>query len=139
MGQAEAEFLITALFFSLSLSLSSRPSPSIVDTVIDPNTGDVYMLDHDEWRRYDRPKNDSCSFRHFEIYGRVLNLALNLLLSIVMYSVEEPDNVDPTPPPTPAPVLPDPDPIIELDKEIEGSCCKYSRILLYTIVVLESD
>ncbi len=100
---------------------SSSPFPCIVDVTTDPSTGDVYMLDHDNWRRYDRPKNDG-SFSHFEMYEHVINLALGLLLSIVLYSVEEPGVEIPTP--SPMPNLPDPDPITMLNKEVGDSCCK---------------
>ncbi len=99
----------------------SSPFPYIVDVTTDPNTGDVYMLDHDNWRRYERPKNDG-SFSHFEMYEHMINLSLGLLLSIVLYSVEEAGIEIPTPSPTPD--LPDPDPITVLNKEVGDSCCK---------------
>ncbi len=52
----------------------------------------------------------------------MVNLAFDLLLSIVLYSVEDAGVEPPTP--TLAPDLPDPDPITVLNKEDGDSCCK---------------
>ncbi len=64
----------------------SSPFSCIVDVTTDPRTGDVYMLDHDAWRRYGRPKND-VRFRHFKMcggMGSILPLASFSVLCCIM-------------------------------------------------------